>query len=111
MEWTRETRRKLALRIRELSLEIQTEEFARPGDFPEKVEKTIERIMERLDPLGFTRAKGWFHMEVGEYIKERNANLSLYRDSPTHLWFETAQARIVTIGKDDAEKLLVLDLP
>lgn len=100
MNWTLENRRKLADRILELSHKIQSEEFARPGDFPEKVEKTIERIMERLEPLGFTKAKGWF-------LQEGN----LYRDSPTHLWFETAQARIVTISKEKAEKLLVLGLP
>lgn len=111
MEWTREIRRKLALKIRKISLEIQTEEFAKEGSFPEKVEKTIGRIVERLEPLGFTKAKGFFQVEFGEHIRDMNANIHVYRDSPTHLWFETAQSRIVTISKDDAEKVLVLGLP
>ena len=111
MEWTRETRRKLALKIRELSLEIQKEEFAKQGKFPEMVENTIERIMERLEPLGFTKATGRFQMEFGEHIRKMDANIHVYRDSETHLWFETAQSRIVTISKEDAEKLLVLGLP
>lgn len=111
MEWTRDTRRKIALTVRRLSLEIQEEELARRGKFPEMVENTIERIMQRLEPLGFKKANGWFQMDFGEYIKDMNANIHVYRDSPTHLWLETAQARIVTISKEDAEKLLVLGLP
>lgn len=111
MEWTRQIRLKLARRIRELSLEIQKEEFARcaagGANFPETVENTIERIMERLAPLGFERAnRDWTHLEEGVDSIE-----NLYEDSPTHLWFETAQARIVKIRKDLAHKLLPLDLP
>lgn len=106
MNWTRETRTKLARRIRILSLEIQDEEFARPGSFPEKVENTIERIMERLEPLGFKRANKDWKSEGHEDL-----GFNLYQDSPTHLWFETAQARVVTISKEDAHKVLVLGLP
>lgn len=108
MNWTREVRLKLARRIRELSLEIQKEEFARHAsggaNFPETVENTIERIMERLAPLGFERAnRDWTYLEEGVDAME-----NLYHDSPTHLWFETAQARIVKIRKEDAEKILIL---
>lgn len=109
MEWTRETRLKLARRISELSLEIQREEFSRKGIFPEMVENTIRRIMEALEPLGFEKANNDFDMEFGEYT--RGNPLHIYRDSPTHLWFETAQCRIVKIRKDLAYKLLPLSLP
>lgn len=100
MEWTRDIRHKLARHIRELSLKIQTEEFSKKGIFPDMVERTIGRIMERLEPLGFESAnKDWVHED------------GLYKDSPTHLWFEIAQCRIVKIRKDLAEKLLVLGFP
>lgn len=107
MEWDVKTRRKLARRIRELSLEIQNEEFSRNGSFAKRVESTIKRIMIKLAPLGFEPAnKDWTHLEEGT-----DATVNLYLDSPTHLWFETAQCRIVKIHKEHAEKLLVLDLP
>ena len=107
--WTKETRLKLARKIRELSLEIQKEEFAKNNGrhFAEGVENTIKRIMEKLEPLGFEPAnRDWTFLEEGVDTME-----NLYKDSPTHLWFETAQARIVKISKEDAEKLLVLGLP
>lgn len=110
MNWTRETRLKLARIIQELSLEIQREEFSRKGIFPEMVENTIRRIMEALEPLGFEKAnRDWSHLNP-EYLGGGH-NLRIYRDSPTHLWFETAQCRIVKISKENAEKALVLGFP
>ena len=109
MEWTRDARLKLARRIRNLSLEIQKEEFSTNNGkhFAEGVENTIKRIMDKLTPLGFEPAnKDWTHLEDGVDIME-----NLYEDSPTHLWFETAQCRIVKIRKDLAHKLLVLGFP
>lgn len=107
MEWTLDIRRKLALKIRDMSLEIQREEFA-PNNgrhFAEGIENTIRRIMERLGPLGFDPADKDWKVEEGMFLE------NIYQDSPTHLWFETAQCRVVKIRKDLAEKLLPLDLP
>jgi len=110
MEWTRETRLKLAKMIREVSLEIQGEEFFSRTNFPDMVERTIGRIMKRLEPLGFEKAdRDWepeFHENLG-----MGYTLNVYKDSQTHLWFETAQSRIVKIKKDLAHKLLVLGFP
>jgi hypothetical protein len=113
MEWDLETRRKLAREIRRVSLRIQEEEFAKNKGkvFAEGAENTINRIMEKLTPLGFEPAnKDWKH--DGEL---QGASISpvrwLYQDSPTHLWFETAQCRIVKIEKSLAEKVLVLGIP
>lgn len=111
MEWDLETRRKLAKEIRLVSLEIQKEEFAKNNGrhFAEGVENTIRRIMEKLTPLGFEPAnKDWKHQEVddGEMFLE-----NIYQDSPTHLWFETAQCRVVKIEKTLAEKVLILGIP
>lgn len=109
MEWDLETRRKLAREIRRLSLEIQNEEFAKNNGkhFAEGIENTIRRIMDKLAPLGFEPAnKDWMSLEQGVNTME-----NLYQDSPTHLWFETAQCRVVKIRKDLAHKLLVLGFP
>lgn len=106
MEWDRETKLKLARKIRKLSLEIQEDEFggSRCG-FVKLVENTMKRIMNKLEPLGFEPAnRDWAFVEEDEGGK-------LYQDSPTHLWFETAQGRIVKISKENAEKLLVLGIP
>jgi hypothetical protein len=115
MEWDRETRRKLAKEILRVSLQIQEEELSRCSStsktnfgspsFPEAVAHTIERIMEKLGPLGFEPAdKDW--KPDGECEEAR-----IYQDSPTHLWFETAQCRIVKIKKSLAERVLVLGIP
>ena len=107
MEWTRDARLKLAREIRRISLAIQGEEFFVRTNFPEMVERTLERITKRLEPMGFEKAdRDWepeFHENLG-----MGYTLNVYKDSPTHLWFETAQGRIVKISKDLAEKLLVL---
>lgn len=110
MEWDLETRRKLAKEIRRVSLEIQEEEFAKNKGkhFAEGVENTIRRIMEKLTPLGFEPAnKDWKQQEGdgGMFLE------NIYQDSPTHLWFETAQCRIVKIEKSLAERVLVLGIP
>lgn len=114
MNWTIDTRIRLARRIQELSLEIQNDEFARctagGANFPEAVENTIERIMEALGPLGFEKAnRDWSHLNP-EYLGGGH-NLRIYGDSTTHLWFETAQGRIVKVSKENAEKALVLGFP
>lgn len=111
MEWSQETRHKLARNIKELSLEIQKEELARCANFPQAAENTIKRILQRLESVGFQRAHGDFQVEYACYLSDKGTSLNLYRDSETHLWFETAQARVVTIRKDKADKLLVLGLP
>lgn len=77
--------------------------------FPVMVERTIDRIMKRLEPLGFERADGDWEPEFRENLGMGHT-LNVYRDSPTHLWFETAQSRIVKIHKDHAVKVLVLGL-
>jgi hypothetical protein len=110
MEWDLETRRKLAKEIRRVSLEIQQEEFAANNGrhFAEGVENTIRRIMEKLTPLGFEPAnKDWKHQEGDGNMFLEN----IYQDSPTHLWFETAQCRVVKIEKSLAERVLVLGIP
>lgn len=110
MEWDLETRRKLAKEIRRVSLEIQQEEFAANNGkhFAEGVENTIRRIMEKLTPLGFEPAnKDWKHQEGDGNMFLEN----IYQDSPTHLWFETAQCRVVKIEKPLAERVLVLGIP
>jgi len=110
MEWDLETRRKLAKEIRRVSLEIQHEEFASNNGrhFAEGVENTIRRIMDKLTPLGFEPAnKDWKHQEGDGNMFLEN----IYQDSPTHLWFETAQCRVVKIEKILAEKVLVLGIP
>ena len=109
MEWDLETRRKLAKEILRVSLEIQQEEFASNNgkNFAEGVENTIRRIMDKLTPLGFELAnKDWKHQEGDGGIFD-----NIYQDSPTHLWFETAQCRIVKIKKSLAEKVIVLGIP
>ena len=111
MNWDRETKIKLAREIRRVSMETQEEVFRQArgnlATFPECVEETIQRIMSRLGPLGFEPAnKDWSHRG----IQERQDSF-LYEDSQTHLWFETAQARIVKIEKSLAEKVLVLGIP
>lgn len=110
MEWDLETRRKLAKEIRRVSLRIQEEEFAANSGkhFAEGVENTIRRIMEKLEPLGFEPAnKDWKHQEGDGNMFLEN----LYEDSETHLWFETAQCRVVKIEKSLAERVLVLGIP
>jgi len=108
MEWDLETRRKLAAEIRRVSLRIQEEEFSKNKGkvFAEGVENTIRRIMDKLAPLGFEPAnKDWKPDGVANILE------NLYQDSPTHLWFETAQCRIVKIEKSKAERVLVLGIP
>lgn len=114
MEWDLETRRKLANEIRRVSLEIQQEEFAANNGkhFAEGVENTIRRIMEKLTPLGFEPANKDWKIQEGEVGWSRNLFLeNIYQDSPTHLWFETAQCRVVKIEKSLAERVLVLGIP
>ncbi|NBT35959.1 MAG: hypothetical protein EBT03_10570 [Betaproteobacteria bacterium] len=108
MNWNRQTKIKLALEIQKISRATQEEVFneARGNlvSFVECVDKTIERIMSRLGPLGFEPAnKDWRHEEGGK--------VTIYKDSPTHLWFEIAQARVVKIKKSLAERVLVLGIP
>jgi hypothetical protein len=107
MEWPQSQRRKLARIVKTRSLTIQDEEFRKArgtlltyGDVLEEVDR---RILEELAPLGFTRANKDWELET-------HSDLMIFKDSPTHLWFETAQARIVKISKEQAEKLLVLGM-
>lgn len=105
MEWDKDTRRRLAREIRRMSRDILIEECRGPGNFQDMVERAVGRIMEKLRPLGFEPAnRDWLFDE--EYKGE-----NLYRDSPTHLWLETAQGRIVKIDKTQAERILVLGVP
>lgn len=106
MNWDRETKIKLAREIRRVSLETQEEVFSQTkGNFPQFVEKTLEKIRHRLEPLGFEPAnKDW------KFLEERQ-DIKIYQDSPTHLWFEIAQARVVKIKKSLAERVLVLGIP
>ena len=110
MEWNKENRLKLARNIRQLAIKIQEEEFSKHTNFPDMVNKTIQRIMEKLQPLGFERANNDFNMDSGEHLGEGHL-LHIYKESKTHLWFETAQCRIVKIRKELAEKVLILGIP
>ena len=107
MEWDLEARIKLAREVKKKSLEIQRMEFARGGAWADMVELAIERIMEYLGPLGFERAdRDW---RTDKVVQDQD--LKIYGQSETHLWFETAQDRVVKIRKDLAEKNLFLGLP
>jgi len=108
MEWPQSQRRKLGRMVKDKALAIQEEEFkkAKPArlTFGEILENVDRRILESLGPLGFQRAnKDWEH--------EVHTDLMIFKQSETHLWFETAQARIVKISKEDALKVLVLGIP
>jgi hypothetical protein len=107
MEWTQSHLTKLALIVKTRALTIQDEEFRKAKGklltYHEILEEVDRRILEELAPLGFTRANKDWELET-------HSDLMIFKDSPTHLWFETAQARIVKISKEQAEKLLVLGM-
>lgn len=111
MNWPLETRIKLGRRIKDRAMEIQEEEFNRtpPRTFSETVEKTLERISDLLEPLGFEKAN--MDWETENFDNSKAPGMNVYRQSPTHLWFETAQLRIFKISKEKAARLLVLGLP
>ena len=109
MEWDLEARIKLAREVKKKSLEIQSMEFARGGAWADMVERSIKKIMEYLGPLGFERAdRDW---RTDKVVQDQDQDLKIYGQSETHLWFETAQSRVVKIRKDLAEKTLFLGLP
>jgi hypothetical protein len=107
MEWPQSQRRKLARLVKTRCLAIQSEEFSKAKGtwttYEDVLDLVDRRVMEELAPLGFTRANKDWELEV-------HNDLMIFKDSPTHLWFETAQARIVKISKEQAEKLLVLGM-
>jgi hypothetical protein len=107
MNWDRQKREKLARMIAMKCLEIQNHCISHVQitgeNWPRILELTDERIMALLGPLGFERAnKDW---------DESHEDVMLFKQSDTHLWFQTAQARIVRIEKTKAERVLVLGLP
>ena len=108
MEWDAKTRRKLALLVHRKATSIQEEEFHKARGnlrtYHEILVEVDKRILEVLAPLGFRRAnKDWEH--------ESHTDVMLFKDSPTTLWFATAQGRVVKISKEKAEKVLVLGFP
>jgi len=107
MEWTHSQRRKLARLVKTRCLAIQSEEFHKARGtrttYEEILKEVDRRVTEELAPLGFTRANKDWEIEV-------HNDLMMFKDSPTHLWFDTAQARIVKISKEQAEKVLVLGM-
>lgn len=107
MNWDRQTRIRLARMISAKCQEIQNQcilESRLTGNWPKILELTDERTMNLLEPLGFKRAnKDWEHDALVAFV--------LFKQSDTHLWFETAQGRIVKIEKTKAERVLVLGLP
>jgi len=108
MEWDIKTRRKLAHIVKRKALAIQEDEFRNAMKsrltFGEIIDVVDRRILEVLGPLGFQRAeKDWEH--------ESHEEIMIFKPSKTHLWFETAQGRIIKISKKRAEKIVILGLP
>lgn len=106
MDWPLETRKRLAKLVKDTSLRIL---FDTQNDctIPNRthldvLEWTNEKVLEFLEPLGFIRTKKDWRIE------EYGGRVTLFRQSETHLWFETAQGGVVKITKEDAQKVLVL---
>ncbi len=94
--------------IRDRALGIQEQEFKEAKKtgktFSEVIKMADSKVLGILAPLGFKRAdKDW---EV-----ESNLDIMMFKPSETHLWFTTIQGRVVKIGKEEAEKILVLGIP
>lgn len=107
MEWPPEKLVKLARMVKEKCMSIQNGEFVAKRTlrtYEDILEDIDQKIYERLGPLGFERADR-------DWQLDSDVEYPLYRQSRTHLWFDTAQGRVTRITKEQAEKVLVLGIP